>query len=96
MLKPFHMMGLGVRRVLSYETLSSTDAAPRPNFIPNVFTDVTPYINRKIEIFGLYKTEAQVHPLPRTPEGIRALARYRGATIGVEYAEAFTLVREMS
>jgi len=97
-LKPFYMRELGVRRVLSYETLSSTDAMP-PNsarsFVPNVFSDITAYIERKLEIMALYSTEVQSYPMPRAPESIRALARYRGATIGVEYAEAFMLIREL-
>lgn len=96
-LKPFYMVRLGVRRVLCYEILSSTEAAPPQldrAFMPNVFSDITPYIERKIEIMALYETQSQPDPLPRGPSAIRALARYRGATIGVEYAEAFTLIRE--
>ena len=34
-------------------------------------------------------------PLPRALESIKALARYRGSTIGCAYAEAFMLVREV-
>ena len=97
-LKPFYMAQPGVRRVLSYETLSSTEAAPPHHtraFIPTVYSDITPYVDRKIEIMGLYESEAQPEPMPRSPSAIRALARYRGATIGVEYAEAFVLVREI-
>jgi LmbE family N-acetylglucosaminyl deacetylase len=87
-----------VRRVLCYETLSSTEAAPsRPDraFIADVFSDITPFLDRKIEMMGLYESEAQADPFPRGPSAIRALARYRGATIGVEYAEAFMLIREL-
>lgn len=97
-LKPFHMARLGVSRIICYETLSSTEAAPPKfcrAFMPNVFSEITPYIDRKIEIMALYKTEAQLDPLPRGPSAIRALARYRGATIGVEYAEAFMTAREV-
>lgn len=97
-IKPFRMNQLGVRRVLCYETLSSTEAAPAhlpPTFAPNVFGDITPYIERKIEIMEVYESECQPGPMPRGGSAIRALARYRGATIGVEYAEAFMLVREL-
>jgi LmbE family N-acetylglucosaminyl deacetylase len=97
-LKPFYMARLGVRRVLCYETLSSTEAAPPRMdraFVPNVFSDITPYVDRKIEIMKLYETELQEDPLPRGPSAIRGLARYRGATVGVQYAEAFTLIREL-
>jgi len=37
----------------------------------------------------------QPYPLPRCAETMRALARFRGASIGVEYAEAFVLVRDV-
>jgi len=97
-LKPFYMSELGVTRVLCYETLSSTDAAPpqfnRP-FVPNVFSDISPHMDRKVEILALYRSEIQRDPGPRSASAIRALGRYRGATIGVEYAEAFMLVREL-
>jgi LmbE family N-acetylglucosaminyl deacetylase len=97
-LKAFYMRSLGVRRVLSFETLSSTEAAPPlPSraFIPNVYADITPNIERKIEIMAMFASECQPDPLPRGPSAIRALARFRGATVGVEYAEAFMLVREV-
>jgi len=98
-LKPFHLLKLGVRRILCYETLSSTDAAPpdaNRAFIPNVFVDIGNRIDRKIEIMGLYATEIQADPLPRGPSAIRALARYRGATIAVDHAEAFMLIRDLA
>jgi hypothetical protein len=45
---------------------------------------------------ALYESELQPTPLPRALDSLQALARYRGATIGAEYAEAFMLVREVS
>ncbi len=98
-LKPILMTALGIRRVLSFETISSTDAAPpgvAGAFVPNVFVDISPYLDRKIEIMSLYRTEVQPDPLPRGPGAIQALARFRGGTIGKEYAEAFMLLREIS
>lgn len=97
-LKPFYMSELGVRRVLCYETLSSTDASPpflEKTFVPSVFCDITPYMDRKVEIMGLYGSEIQRDLRPRSASAIRALGRYRGASIGVEYAEAFMLIREL-
>jgi LmbE family N-acetylglucosaminyl deacetylase len=98
-LKPFYSSMHGVTRVLSYEVFSSTDAAPvnpARAFLPNVFTDVTEFLEKKLEIMGLYESELHASPLPRSLDSLRALARVRGATIGVEYAEAFMLVREVS
>jgi LmbE family N-acetylglucosaminyl deacetylase len=97
-LKPFYMARLGVRRVLCYETLSSSDAAPprwERAFVPNMFSDITLHIDRKIEIMQMYESEIHEDPMPRGPSAIRALARFRGAIISVPYAEAFTLVREL-
>jgi N-acetylglucosamine malate deacetylase 1 len=97
-LKAFRMGALGVRRILAFETLSSTEAAPAVAaraFMPTVFSDISADFERKLEIMALYESEAQPDPLPRAPAAIRALARLRGATVGVEYAEAFWLVREL-
>jgi LmbE family N-acetylglucosaminyl deacetylase len=97
-LKSFRMLPLGVRRLLSFECASSTEAVPATSpmaFTPNLYRDITPYIERKLEILGLYRTEAQPDPLPRGLSAVRALARFRGATIGVEYAEAFLTIREL-
>jgi LmbE family N-acetylglucosaminyl deacetylase len=65
-------------------------------FVPTVYHDITPHLERKLAIMALYATEAQADPLPRGPQALRALARFRGATVGLEYAEAFMLVREVS
>jgi LmbE family N-acetylglucosaminyl deacetylase len=94
-LKSIYMSSLGVRKLLCYETLSSTEAAAYPGFTPTAFNDVSPYLERKLQIMELYETEGQGDLMPRGSSAIRALARHRGATIGVEYAEAFSLVREL-
>jgi|ERR1035441_9432717 LmbE family N-acetylglucosaminyl deacetylase len=97
-LKSFYMRDLGVKRFLSFETLSSTDAAPALHtrvFLPNVYCDITPYIDRKIEIMRLFAQQVQAEPMPRSDSAIRALARVRGASVAVPYAEAFMLIREV-
>jgi N-acetylglucosamine malate deacetylase 1 len=97
-LKPIYMRSFGVNRVLSCEIISETEAAPPlPEFafLPTVFVDVSETFERKMEIMRLYKTEVHPEPLPRSPSAIRAQARFRGAAIGVEYAEAFMLIREI-
>ena len=96
--KPFNSGRHGVKRILTYETLSSTEAAPPDHahtFLPTVFSDITNFIERKLDIMSLYTSETQPYPLPRANESIRALARFRGAAIGVEYAEALMLIRDL-
>ncbi len=97
-LKPFYMAQLGVKRLLSFETLSSTDAAPPlPSraFLPNVYRDITPHLERKLQVMQMFEQQVQQEPLPRSDSAIRALARVRGATIAVPYAEAFMLIRQI-
>jgi len=52
-------------------------------------------LERKMEIFSLFKSEIHADPLPRSASAIRAQARVRGASVGLAYAEAFMLVREL-
>ena len=87
-----------IRRILMYETLSETEFAPalaENAFIPNVFVDISDYLEDKIKIMELYDTEVMPDPLPRSKYAIRALAAYRGSRIGVQYAEAFQSLLEI-
>jgi LmbE family N-acetylglucosaminyl deacetylase len=85
-----------VRRVFAYETLSETEFTldPQPAFAPNYFVDISKFLERKIEIMTMYRSEIGEFPFPRSLEAIRALATLRGATSGFRAAEAFQLLRE--
>jgi LmbE family N-acetylglucosaminyl deacetylase len=96
-LKSFYLGGLGVRRVLAFESPSETDAAPalaEDAFVPNVFVDVSSTLERKLELFQLYASEVHPGHGPRSLSAVRAIARHRGAAVNVEYAEAFMLLME--
>ena len=99
-LKPIYMTQLGISRVLSFETLSSTEASATVNttskFVPNCFNDISDFLEDKISMMSVYQSELHKDPLPRGPSAIRSLARYRGATCGFEYAEAFMMIREIT
>lgn len=86
-----------VEKVLVYETLSETDFVIDPDtngFRPNVFVDISEFLEKKIENMNIYKSEIAPHPFPRSEQAIRALATLRGAAAGVRAAEAFMLVKE--
>jgi len=86
-----------IKKVLMYECISETEIAPNlPEniFIPNVYSEINEVIDEKLEIMDIYESEVQESPMPRSLDNIKALARYRGATCGEHYAEAFMLVRE--
>jgi LmbE family N-acetylglucosaminyl deacetylase len=62
-------------------------------FEANHYVDITDQIERKIEAFLLYHNEAQDDSQPWSAAGLRTLARYHGLQSGVEYAEAFHVIR---
>lgn len=90
--------GETVERILSFEVLSSTEwAPPRPDraFVPNVFLDISPVLDRKLKAMACYRSELKPMPHPRSLEAIRHQAKLWGAKVGVGSAEAFLLLREM-
>lgn len=86
-----------IKRILMFEALSETEFAvsnSANSFVPNVYVDITDYMEDKLRIMSHFKTEVMQSPYPRSLESIRALGRYRGTRAGVEYAEAFMLIYE--
>ena len=87
-----------VKRVYVYETLSETewDVPSADNyFMPNVFVDISDYIDLKIEAMAKFSQQIIEYPSPRSKEGIRSLALNRGMTVYKKYAESFMLIREI-
>ena len=84
--------------IYSYETLSETELnIPHVTnaFIPNVYIDITKFLAIKQEAMKQYQTQIGNFPNPRSLEAIEALAKYRGSTIQVNAAEAFSLIRQI-
>lgn len=86
-----------VKRIYAFETPSSTEWNFRYSepFCPNVFFDVTDTLEAKVKGMACYRSEGMLSPHPRSPEALRALGRYRGSIVGVEFAEGFELLREI-
>jgi len=63
--------------------------------MPKIFSDIWPFIDRIFEIMKIYATEIKAKPLPRSTSAMRTLSRLRGSAVGVEFAEAFQLIREL-
>ncbi len=85
-----------VKKVLMYETPSETDFnfLEKKNFRPNVFINISKYLDHKVKAMKIYKTETGKFPFPRSEKNIRSLAAYRGSQSGFKAAEAFELVYE--
>ncbi len=90
--------GYCVEEVLFFEVPSSTEWLPSgygPAYQPNWFVDITDTLSTKLEALEIYHEEMREFPHARSVEGVTALARWRGVTVGVEAAEAFVLGRKI-
>jgi LmbE family N-acetylglucosaminyl deacetylase len=90
--------GQQVLRLLSFEVASSSEWQPpgsAPAFQPNWFVDISAQWPRKREALAAYASEMRPWPHARSLEALEHLARWRGAQVGVEAAEAFCLLRQL-
>ena len=67
----------------------------KDSFIPNTFVDVSKYMDKKIKIMKVYKSEIDKYPFPRSIRSIKAAASLRGSTSGCNFAESFMLLKEI-
>ena len=83
-----------IKKVLMYETLSETENNYMQvnGFKPNLFVDISQYLDEKIEAMKIYESEMGDFPFPRSEKNIKALATLRGSQGGFAAAEAFELV----
>lgn len=87
----------GVKAIITFETPSGTEwranTDPR-HFLPNFFMSVSSEnIESKIAGMECYEFESRTFPHPRSPEALRIQSQRWGIAIGVNYAEAFNIVR---
>jgi len=90
--------GHPVKRMLAFETVSSTEWTPPvslPPFLPNVFIDIEDYWSQKRAALEAYQQEMHAWPYSRSIAAVEHLGRWRGASVGVGMAEAFMLLREV-
>ncbi len=93
------MPGARVHTLLHFEVASSTEwqtPGAFPSFVPNWFVDVSATLAKKIEALSVYADEMRPWPHARSLKAIEQLARWRGATVGVEAAEAYSLGKHLA
>jgi LmbE family N-acetylglucosaminyl deacetylase len=92
------MSGSSVRRIYGMEIPSSTEWSS-PNsastFLPTRFVDINATAGAKRRALEAYAQEMRPFPHPRSLEAIDSLAAWRGASAGLNAAEAFTVIREI-
>ena len=84
-----------MKEIYVFEVLSSTEwNTPGVEFFsPNVFIDITDYIDLKKQVLEVYSEEMRQSPHSRSVDNALRLNALRGNSVGVDYAEAFELIR---
>jgi LmbE family N-acetylglucosaminyl deacetylase len=83
--------------IFAFETVSSTEWSEHSGkpFHPNHFVDIVGMIEKKQAALEAYAVEMRQFPHPRSIESLLALSKVRGASVGLQAAEAFEVVRSI-
>lgn len=90
--------GGSCRRICCFEVPSSTEwqtPGVADAFLPNWYVDIEATLSRKLDALRAYADELRPWPHPRSLRAVEYLARWRGASVGLEAAEAFMLARSL-
>lgn len=86
-----------IKKILAYEVLSETEWGQSIYpFLPNYFVDISNTIDKKLQAMKIYGTEIKKHPHPRSLKNIKNHAIKRGSEVGLQFAEAFMLIKEIN
>lgn len=88
-----------VKHIFTFETLSATDwsfGKITASFEPNLFIDISPFLEKKIKAMEAYQGEIRPSPHPRSSHTIKTLAQHRGSSVGMDVCEAFSIVRTIN
>jgi len=87
-----------VKNIYAFEVASSTEWSEPAHdavFTPNHFVDIATCLDAKLGALEAYEFELRPFPHPRSKEAVMALAQWRGASAGLEAAEAFQVLRQI-
>lgn len=84
-----------VKSIFLFEVLSATEwnSNSKSKFNPNKFVDISDFWSTKLLALNKYSKELRPFPHSRNIKTIEALSIYRGATVGLNQAEAFQVER---
>ncbi len=84
--------------IRTFEVPSSTDFGHKSitnSFNPNLYIDITSFWNNKLNALNAYSAEIRSAPHSRSMNGVENLAKCRGNQVGLNYAEAFEVIRKI-
>ena len=92
------MSGGSVRSLRAYEVGSSTEYAFKqfmPQFNPNLFVDISGFLEQKTAAMAEYHSEACDFPHPRSSQALVASAQRWGANVGSHAVEPFQIIWQL-
>ena len=84
------------KEIYSFEVSSSSEWTNHERFNPNVYSDISEFVETKINALKIYDKEMRDFPHPRSYKAVEALANIRGSECGCEAAESFMCIRYFS
>lgn len=87
-----------VKELYCYRVPSSTEWTPSKSdtmFMPNVYVDISEFVEQKYKAFSKYTTELRDYPHPRSVQHLRELDIARGIEVGMGPTETFVLLRKL-
>jgi len=94
--RPSNTCGRAIKQIYTYEVVSETHwnfASVEGGFLPNVYIDISGYLDKKLEALACYESQVRPEPDSRSEAAVRALAVWRGSQMNMAAAESFVLVR---
>ena len=79
--------------VLAYDNTTAFWAVPDERFVPNVFVDISGYMDTKVEAMRRYSSQLRPAPFHASPEGAQTTAALHGGQVSIAAAEAFQALR---
>lgn len=84
-----------IEAVYSFEIVCSGNWTFSEQFKPTTYVDIFNFWTHKLDAWHFYAGEERPFPFPRSDEGLKALAQYRGLQSGMTLAEGFRVLREV-
>lgn len=85
-----------IKEVMCGEIVSSTGTAIKSCFIPNYFIPISSLqLDNKVLAMQCYREELKPFPHPRSEQGIRTTALFRGMHANSMFAEAFEVIKQI-
>ena len=82
-----------VPNVLAYDNTTAFWAVPDEPFVPNVFVDISEYLDIKVEAMRRYASQMRRPPFHASLEGARTTAAFYGGHVSIAAAEAYQALR---